>query len=347
MQLIAGLVIIEFKDIQGTTPIVWLPEDLDEQLRVLCGIKAISLLTGENNYIPKSLITIPFPSRRLKALIKFLKWKDEKRRGGIGQAAFILLFEEEHDAIFYKAKKYLEEDFDTLVEDIIILNKKGEEKDKLAQRIAEFKTQIDFVLNDLKEKELSKNKVSEFPSTSSEEDISYKVKTIVMGEPRVGKTSIILRFTDSAFLRSYIPTLGVNISEKSIKFNGHNIQLVLWDLAGQQKYNNVRIHFYKGAEIILLVFDLTNKESFKKITQWYEDIAKNLKEKKDLTGFLIGNKNDLKNERVIERHDALMLAEELNLSYFETSALTGENIQNMFESIGKKMIQVQENNTNL
>ncbi len=344
-RLIKGLVYIEFLDIKGVTPTVWLPEELDEQLRVLCGIKAVSLLTGEDNHIPKSLITIPFPSRNLKAIIKFIKWKDQDRRGEIGQSSLFLLFNEADDAIFYKAQKYLEEVFNELIEEIIYIEKHSSDKLKLAHIISEFQTQIDFILTDLKQKEISKRKIEEFPSLRKEgalttENIDLKLKTIVCGDPMVGKTSIILRLTDDAFTRTYLPTLGVNISEKMIKIDGNYIQLVFWDLAGQSKFNSMRIHYYQGAEVVLLVFDLTNKDSFKNINKWYEDIQKNFKNKKELIGFLIGNKNDLNEKRLIEQNNALELAEKLNLQYFETSALTGENIQDMFEIIGKKFLEI-------
>jgi len=343
-RLIKGLVYIQFRDIKGITPVVWLPKNLDEKLRVLCGIKAVSLLTGEENHIPKSLITIPLPSRNLKAIIKFLKWKDKNRRGEIGQSALFLLFYEADDAIFYKAQKYLEEVFDELREELINIEKISSDKSKLAQKISEFQTQIDFILTDLKQKEISKRKIEEFPSLTKDdavpvENINSKLKTIVCGEPMVGKTSIVLRLTDDAFTRTYLPTLGVNISEKIIEIDKNYIRLIFWDIAGQSKFNSMRIHYYQGADIILLVFDLTNKETFKNINKWHEDIKKNFKNQKEIIGFLIGNKNDLKDKRVIEHASALELAEKLNLYYFETSALTGENIQYIFETIGKKILE--------
>ena len=100
--LIKGIIYIQFDDIHGTSPVVWMPEHLDDQLKNLTGIKAISLLTGENNYIPQKSIIIPFPSRNKKGMIKFLKWSDKERRGDIGQSALAIIFNAADDLIFYK-----------------------------------------------------------------------------------------------------------------------------------------------------------------------------------------------------------------------------------------------------
>jgi small GTP-binding protein len=343
-RLIKGVVYIEFHDQKGTNPVLWLPNDLNEQLRVLCGIKAVSLLAGEQNYIPKSLITIPFPSRNLIGLLRFLKWNDNTRRGKIGRSSIILLFHEADDAIFYKAKNSIKEIFDETIKEIIGVEKKAADKANIEKKLYALQDQIDFIINDLKEKEISKKKVNEFPfkENNKEEDIDYKIKTIVCGEPRVGKTSIILQFTDNAFTRTYLPTLGVSISEKEVRLNGNVIKLVLWDLAGQSKFETARIHFYQGAEVILLVFDLTNEDSFKTINKWYDDIIKSYKHPKQLLGFLIGNKKDLEDQRKISQDKALELADELGFSYFETSALTGENISSMFEYIGNEKLKIIE-----
>ena len=131
--LIKGLIYIEFHDIKGTNPVVWTPSDLDEQLRILCGIKAVSLLTGEESYIPKELITLPFPSRNLKGMIKFLKWTDKSRRGNFGRSALILLFHEADDLIFYKARQYLESIFNDIISNIINIELIKTDQNKLKE----------------------------------------------------------------------------------------------------------------------------------------------------------------------------------------------------------------------
>ncbi|MBD3194676.1 MAG: GTP-binding protein [Candidatus Lokiarchaeota archaeon] len=338
--LIKGIVYIQFDDVKGTVPSIWFPQDLDEQLRMLSGIKAVSLLTGEQSFIPKTIVSIPFPSRNLKGMLKFLKWNDKGRRGDIGQSAIILLFHEADDLIFYKAKNYLESLFRDVANRIIILEKNKAKPSEIQTEINLLRENIYNLLADLKEKELSKEQNKAFPTKSviRPELIDFKFKIVVCGDPHVGKTSTILRFTRNAFKRTYIPTLGVNISEKTLEIDGNVVELVLWDIAGQSKFNRMRTHFYQGAEGVLLVFDLTESESFNNIKNWYQDIKKNTPGRHKIIGFIIGNKSDLENRRKVSHQSAVSLASQLNLEYIETSALTGENIQYMFETISKAIL---------
>lgn len=339
-KLIEGIIYIKFDDVKGTTPLIWFPNDLEERLRILSGIKAISLLTGEENYIPQHLTTIPFPSRSLTGMIKFFKWKDSERRGGIGQSSVVLLFENKHDAIFYKAREYLENIFDQIEKEIISLEKEKANKSDLKELIFETNEQIQEVLSELKQEELADSKEEEFPSLREDtEESEYKIKTIFCGDARVGKTSLILRFTDNAFSRRYIPTLGVNISKKTVNIEGQRADLLLWDIAGQQKYHTMRVHFYKGTDVVFLVFDLTNEKTFHNITKWYRDIKRSLKESAKIKGFLVGNKADLRKRREVDKEEGLELAQELGLDYLETSALTGRNIQDLFQSAAKKVLK--------
>jgi len=339
-ELVKGIVYIEFDDVKGTTPLIWFPSDLEEQLRVLSGIKAISLLTGEENYIPKHLTSIPFPSRALTGMIKFFKWKDSDRRGGIGQSSFVLLFETKHDAIFYKAREYLENIFNQMEKDISRLEKKKAEKSELRELIFKYQEKIRALLSELKKEELAELEEEEFPSLGEETKRSdFKLKTIICGDARVGKTSLILRFTDNAFSRRYIPTLGVNISKKTVKIDEKFADLLLWDIAGQQKFRSTRVHFYKGTDVVFLVYDLTNKKTFQNIEKWYRDIKKSASQESDIPGFLVGNKTDLKNDRKITKEEGIELAEKLGLEYVETSALTGRNIKPLFKSAAEKVLK--------
>ncbi|TFF91874.1 MAG: GTP-binding protein [Promethearchaeota archaeon] len=339
--LIKGMVYIQFQDIMGTTPLSWFPDELDEQLRMLCGIKAVSLLTGEESHIPKSLTTIPIPSRNMKAMLKFMKWEDKSRRGGIGQSTIVVLFHESDDVIFYKAKQYLEDVFEDHADRIKSLEIKHAPTVEYEREILNLQKHIKYVLRDLKDKELIKKDSEAFPSIDSinPQALDYKFKIVVSGEPRVGKTSTILRFTDNAFTRTYLPTLGVNISEKAIKINDQLVQLVLWDIAGQSKFEKMRVHFYQGMEATLLIFDLTNRESFFSVIDWYEDIKTNMLQPKRIIGALIGNKSDLEEKREVEYQMAVQLADKLNLNYIETSALTGENVNQMFLNITHEIIE--------
>jgi small GTP-binding protein len=338
--LIKGIVYIQFDDLKGTNPVIWIPNYLDEQLINLAGIKAISLLTGERDHIPEEAIIIPFPSRNKKSLIKFLKWSDKDRRGGIGRSALAILFNAADDLIFYKYRDHIEEVINKTALSVVKKEKQHYTLDEIRYDIENFQEKLTHVLYELEKEEKLKNGNKAFPVAGSPkfQDLDYKFKIVLAGDPGVGKTSSILRFTNNAFNRTYIPTLGVNITEKDIEIENDLIELVLWDIAGQAKFKRMRTHFYQGSEGVLLVFDLSNYKSFENIQNWYEDIQTNISRKYRIIGFIIGNKSDLIEERKIDKMEALNLANMLHLEYIETSALTGENIEYMFRSIAEKIL---------
>ncbi|MHA1193738.1 MAG: Rab family GTPase [Promethearchaeota archaeon] len=166
-----------------------------------------------------------------------------------------------------------------------------------------------------------------------------KFKVVILGDPSVGKTSSVLRFTDNVFLRAYIPTLGLNITQKRFKMKNVSIELVLWDVGGQQKFETIRKQFYEGASAYILLFDLTNAKSFAKIPKWNEDIVNYLGKKSFIKGYLIGNKIDLNKDRIVSVIDGIRLAKALDVDYFESSALTGHNIEFYFRKISNDLLQ--------
>ncbi|MHA1273963.1 MAG: Rab family GTPase [Promethearchaeota archaeon] len=339
--IIFGVIYTQFDDILGPAPISWYPEEISESIQLLISIKAITLLTGEEEYLPKDLVIVPFPSINSKGLIKYFEWEDQNRRGGIVKASLTILFKEFDDLIFYRYKDDLEPFFNKCIEKIIDIEKSNysddDKKDKLELDVKEFYNNVLQLLDDLKNQELAKKEEEAFPE-ADKQSIDYRFKVIVCGDPTVGKTSLILRFTYNAFTRTYMPTIGTSISEKNININGKLVQLIIWDIAGQSKFEKMRRHFYQGAEGVLLVFDITFKRSFENIKRWFEDIKRNLGQDKKLIGFIIGNKVDLKNQREVNREEAEKLSQDLGLEFFETSALTGENVNEMFYKIAQELV---------
>ena len=165
-----------------------------------------------------------------------------------------------------------------------------------------------------------------------------KFKVVVLGDPKVGKTSTILRFTDNVFLRAYIPTMGLNITQKIFNIDSIVVELVMWDIGGQTKFEVIRKKFYEAASIILVVFDLTNPMSFANVSKWHQDIKNYMKNDKALKGYLIGNKIDLTKKRIVSEIDAKRLSYALDLEYLEISALTGYNIERTFHKIARKLL---------
>lgn len=343
--LIKGIIYTEFHEELGPNPILCDPPDISPETRMLISIKTITILSGEEHSIPKTLIVLPLPSIQKKGLIKYIERHDESRRGGMALSAITILFDEANDVVFYKYIEDFQPIFDELGQKIGELEEKKADKEEFSPLIEEFKRRLTDLLNFLRNRELGPPGAKAFPKkeASLEKEYQYKFKIIVVGDPSVGKTSTILRFTDNAFKRTYIPTIGVSITEKAVMIReGIKIQLVLWDIAGQEKFGTIRTHFYEKAEGMFIVFDLTRKETFNNLVNWYQDIKKSVKAKYATIGFILGNKSDLINERAVSREDAEKLAKEINCEYIETSALLGENVQEAFEKIAQTLVNLKK-----
>lgn len=343
-EIIHSIVYTEFNDELGPNPLFCLPQDLSENISMLVSIKTVTILSADHGFIPDSLIIIPFPSLKLKGLIKYIERDDESRRGKVAQSAITFLFREVEDILFYKYMDYLNSPFNETTRKIVELENQNQDKLLIFREIENLKDSIHALLKELRIKEFQQISSEAFPEKKkkTEKEVDLKAKIVIIGDPGVGKTSTILRFTDNAFKRSYIPTMGTNITEKSFRVKDNIIELILWDLAGQSKFELMRKHFYQGAEAIILIFDLTNPKSFQSIIQWFEDIENNLILEHELIGCLFGNKTDLINGRKIGTNEAQKLASQLKLDYFETSALTGKNVENAFYKIAEKIIEVRK-----
>jgi small GTP-binding protein len=277
--------------------------------------------------------------------VRYIERPDSKYKGGTALSTITLLFNEADDLIFYKYMDYLESLFSNSGLRIIDLKNKKAKLDDISYEINKLHQNVSELLYDLQKKERSNLKSQAFPEEElqSEEDIKYNFKIVVCGDPGVGKTSTILRFTEDAFARTYIPTLGVNISEKNIRIDNFVVKLVLWDIAGQIKFETMRRYFYKGAEAVVLMFDLTNRISFESISNWYKDVKRNIVIAEDnLIGILLGNKEDLVDDRKINFEESLSLAAKLNLEYIEISALTGKNVEAIFFKLAETIVKSKE-----
>ena len=178
---------------------------------------------------------------------------------------------------------------------------------------------------------------------STEETREYVFKIVILGDSAVGKTSLINQFVENAFEEDYKPTLGANIIRKDVLLENSNakVRLIVWDLAGQEKYNVVRSLYYQGCVGALLVYDITRANTFNNIeTKWLNDFKRFVK--KEGTYLLIGNKCDLKDQRMISDDEGMVLAEKIKASKFiETSAKLGENVDNAFKTLVFEILERQ------
>ena len=165
----------------------------------------------------------------------------------------------------------------------------------------------------------------------------YIMKILTLGDVSVGKSSIVLRYSDNKFNETWLSTIGVDSKRKIVKIKGEKVKVSIWDTAGQEKFQNIVKQYYNGANGVLLIYDITNEKSFRKVDFWYKD----LKESVNLDVMhtcLVGNKIDLKDNRKIEKEVAQKYADENNLPYYEVSAKSGEGIKKMFEDVTNKIM---------
>lgn len=169
---------------------------------------------------------------------------------------------------------------------------------------------------------------------------SYEFKVILCGNMGVGKTSLVKRFVHTDFAESYKPTLGTEIYYKQITFKGNAVILQVWDLAGAPNFRNIRASFYRGTNAALLVTDLTRPETLSSIVRWREEIRQVLGN--DPVSLLVGNKVDLIGSRSISEEDVRsFLLTNQDLSWVETSAKTGERVEEAFEQLASQLVQTQ------
>jgi small GTP-binding protein len=165
---------------------------------------------------------------------------------------------------------------------------------------------------------------------------TYKFKVCLYGAAGVGKTSLLIRYVKDYFNPDLKQTIGSNFLIKDVELEGSNaekinVRLLVWDIGGQEKFAKLRTIYFKGSNGALGVYDLTDIQSLLKLPGWISSIKKSVK--KSIPMLIIGNKNDL--ARQVEKSEAEDLSSRLNCIYLETSAKTGENVEQAFELIAR------------
>jgi small GTP-binding protein len=170
-----------------------------------------------------------------------------------------------------------------------------------------------------------------------ESGVERVYKLLLIGESNVGKTSIILKYTDNKFNTSGISTCGVDVKCKFVSLNKTKIRLDIWDTAGQERFRGLAKNYFHGANGFILVYDITNKNSFDKLKSWMNDAKDNIEG--DYKMIVVGNKNDCKNREV-----GLNILEDFgkknNVSFMEVSAKTGQGINKMFIKIVEELLKL-------
>ncbi|HMF30740.1 MAG TPA: Rab family GTPase [Candidatus Lokiarchaeia archaeon] len=167
-------------------------------------------------------------------------------------------------------------------------------------------------------------------------------KSVVCGDGNVGKTSLILQYTEHKFTEKYIQTIGTNFAIADVMLpEGNPVKLQLWDLGGQEQFNFAWPSFYAGAFAGILVYDITRRETLQSLPTWQAGIEKYAG--RETLYFVFGNKCDLESERAVTTAEGESMTRELGASgFWETSAKTGENLREAFYAIAEKLFQIYE-----
>ena len=165
----------------------------------------------------------------------------------------------------------------------------------------------------------------------------YILKLLTIGDQFVGKSSIINRYIDDKFNENITPTLAIDYKTKMIQKGENLIKISIYDTAGEEKYRHLIKNYYNGSNGILLVFDITDKNSFDNLNFWLDELEKNCN-LNNLYIFLVGNKTDLKKERKVSYDEAKNFADMKKIPYIEISAKTGDNIDKLFNDFIKGTI---------
>jgi Ras-related protein Rab-8A len=159
----------------------------------------------------------------------------------------------------------------------------------------------------------------------------YMIKLLLLGDSAVGKSCLLLRFSDDAFTPSFISTIGIDFKIRTVNVDGKIIKLQIWDTAGQERFRTITTTYYRGAMGVLLIYDVTNEATFDNIKNWMSNIKAYANE--NIRSVLIGNKCDLTDKKTVTTMSGKSLANLHNIRFFETSAKTGLSVDEAFITI--------------
>eukprot|EP00475_Leptophrys_vorax_P026278 TRINITY_DN3699_c0_g1_i1.p1 TRINITY_DN3699_c0_g1~~TRINITY_DN3699_c0_g1_i1.p1 ORF type:complete len:209 (+),score=58.28 TRINITY_DN3699_c0_g1_i1:64-690(+) len=173
---------------------------------------------------------------------------------------------------------------------------------------------------------------------SAPKDHDFLFKIVLLGDSGVGKSSLMLRFADDVFNESFVSTIGVDYRFRTVNIDGKRVKLHLWDTAGQERYRALTSNYLRGSHGILVVYDVTSKETLDHITEWMVSVNKWAGD--TVTKVLVGNKADLEDKRQVSTAEGEEVARNMGMLYFETSAKTATNVDIVFMAEAQEMLKI-------
>lgn len=164
-----------------------------------------------------------------------------------------------------------------------------------------------------------------------DQHFDYMFKILIIGNSSVGKTSFLFRYADDSFTSAFVSTVGIDFKVKTVFRREKRMKLQIWDTAGQERYRTITTAYYRGAMGFILMYDVTNEESFNSVQDWVTQIKTYSWDNAQV--ILVGNKSDMEAERVVTYDRGKQLADQLGLEFFETSAKENINVKNVFERL--------------
>merc|ERR1711953_481928 len=159
------------------------------------------------------------------------------------------------------------------------------------------------------------------------------IKLLLIGDSGVGKSCLLLRFSEDAFNATFISTIGIDFKIRTIELDGKKVKLQIWDTAGQERFRTITTAYYRGAMGIMLVYDITNEKSFENIKNWIRNIEEHASA--DVEKMILGNKCDMNDRRQVSKERGEELAIEYGIKFMETSARASINVEEAFFTLAR------------
>jgi Ras-related protein Rab-1A len=169
-------------------------------------------------------------------------------------------------------------------------------------------------------------------------DLDYLLKIVLIGDAAVGKSSLLLRYIDDIYEDNYTCTIGVDFKIKTIDIDDKRVKLQIWDTAGQERFRPITSCYFRGAHGCLVIYDITNRESFMHVKTWIHDFREQNKVENEKNVILIGNKKDAEELRTVSFEEGQELAQAIGANFLEASAKSGFQVTEMFVTLAKHIL---------